>query len=135
MGGGRGGMIPLGSYDLSDPKNPWIADRKRSTKSPIATSPPWSFMISDLVDHFIRMRWNYCTLEASFIHLPPEYGLSRGLFTLYSRFIHELLYSVLMSRNNVFTTQHVMARATIAPAPSITWLMTCRVGVTVVETK
>ena len=37
MGGGRGGMIPLGSYDLSDPKNPWIADRKRSTKSPIAT--------------------------------------------------------------------------------------------------
>jgi hypothetical protein len=25
-------MIPLGSYDLSDPKNPLIADRKRSTK-------------------------------------------------------------------------------------------------------
>ena len=32
MGGGKGGMIPLDSYDLSDPKNPWIADRKRSTK-------------------------------------------------------------------------------------------------------
>ena len=30
-------MIPLGSYDLSDPKNPWIADRKRSTKSSIVT--------------------------------------------------------------------------------------------------
>jgi len=29
----------LGSYDLSDPKNPWIADRKRSTKSPIVTLP------------------------------------------------------------------------------------------------
>ena len=35
--GGEGGVIPLGSYDLSDPKNPRIADRKRSTKSPIAT--------------------------------------------------------------------------------------------------
>jgi len=30
-------MIPLGSYDLSDLKNPWIADRKRSTKSHIVT--------------------------------------------------------------------------------------------------
>ena len=87
MGGWEGGVIPLGSYDLSDPKNPWIADRKRSTKSPIATSPPWSFMISDLVDHFLRRRWNYCTLKASFIHLPTEYGLSRGLFTLYSRVV------------------------------------------------
>ena len=37
MGGGKGGMIPLGSYDLSDPTNPWIADRKRSTESPTAT--------------------------------------------------------------------------------------------------
>ena len=37
MGGGERGMKPQVSYDLSDPKNPQIADRKRSTKSPIAT--------------------------------------------------------------------------------------------------
>ena len=30
-------MIPLGSYDLSDPKYPWIADRKRSTNSSTVT--------------------------------------------------------------------------------------------------
>ena len=44
--GGEGGVIPLGSYDLSDPKNPRIADRKRSTKSPIATIR--LFMLNDL---------------------------------------------------------------------------------------
>ena len=49
-------MIPLGSYDLSDPKIPWIADRKRSTKSPIATIPLYDSQ--DLFDS-ICLRANY----------------------------------------------------------------------------
>ena len=44
---------------------------KDQQNSPTVTSPPWSFMISDHIDHSLRMKWKHCTLEVFFIHLSP----------------------------------------------------------------
>jgi len=63
-------MIPLGNYDLGDLKNPWIADCKRSTKSPIVTLYLFPFTLYIIhIYYFLHLSVSISLLYFIFIYI------------------------------------------------------------------